>query len=79
MTYNGSIDYHNAKCFTDWLTKKYGITYKAFVQKPDIIQKTYICEYTNDTGNNFVAVENYSETSGSIIEGFNVDSLFVQS
>lgn len=78
MTYNGSIDYHDAKCFTDWLTKKYGITYKAFVQKPDIIQKTYIYEYTNDTGNNFVAVESYSETSGSIIEGFNVDSLFVQ-
>lgn len=60
------------------LQKKYGITYRAFTQKPDIIQKTYICEYTADTGNTFVAVENDSETSGSIIEGFNVDSLFVQ-
>lgn len=39
--------------------KKYGITYRAFTQKPDIIQKTYIYEYTTDTGNNFVAVERF--------------------
>lgn len=77
MTYNNPKNFHQCTNLSEWLSVKYGITYRAFTQKPDIIQKTYICEYTADTGNNFVAVENDSETSGSIIEDFNVDSLFV--
>ncbi len=77
MTYNNPKNFHQCTNMSEWLSVKYGITYRAFTQKPDIIQKTYICEYTADTGNNFVAVENDSETSGSIIEDFNVDSLFV--